>query len=200
MTDAQTRPPAPPTDLLYQRDAALRAFDATVVAVDADARAVALDRTAFYPGGGGQPCDEGTLRSGDGASTWPVASASKVGNVVWHQLGGDGPLPNAGDSVGGELDWDRRYRLMRTHTALHVLCGVVFRDYRSLVTGGNMGVDGARSRSSASTCRRTAAPTWPTPAMSAASASSAPVPRARPTSGWRSCSSIQTIEAVGGRR
>ncbi len=144
MTDAHAQPAAPPTDLLFQRDAAARSFEAIVVAVDPEARAVAFDRTAFYPGGGGQPCDEGSLhRPADGA-TWPVSGARKAGDVVWHQLGGDDPLPAVGDAVRGDLDWERRYRLMRTHTALHVLCGVVFRDYGSLVTGGNMGPDGAR--------------------------------------------------------
>ncbi|MFM9106435.1 MAG: alanyl-tRNA editing protein [Chloroflexota bacterium] len=133
---------APATDLLYQRDSQVRAFDAVVVAVDPAARAVALDRTAFYPGGGGQPCDLGALSAGGAA--WPVTGASKAGSVVWHVLGGDDPLPAPGAAVRGDLDWDRRYQLMRTHTALHVLCGVVFRDYGALVTGGNMAVDGAR--------------------------------------------------------
>lgn len=144
MPDSNIPPAATATDLLFQRDAALRSFEATVVAVDPVARAVALDRTAFYPGGGGQPCDEGVLRRpGDGVAS-PVTGGRKGGDVVWHQIADDAPLPNPGDAVRGELDWDRRYRLMRTHTALHVLCGVVFRDYGSLVTGGNMGVDGAR--------------------------------------------------------
>jgi len=133
---------APPTDLLFQRDSQLRSFDAVVTAVDPDARAIALDRTAFYPGGGGQPCDLGVVTAG--GTAWPVTLAAKSGAAVWHTLGGDGPLPAPGDPVRGELDWERRHQLMRTHTALHVLCGVVFRDYGALVTGGNMGVDGAR--------------------------------------------------------
>jgi misacylated tRNA(Ala) deacylase len=132
----------PPTELLFQRDSQLRSFDATVVAVDEGNRAVALDRTAFYAGGGGQPCDLGVLMAGD--RSWPVAQVAKSGSVAWHTLAGDDPLPSPGETVKGELDWERRYQLMRTHTALHVLCGVVFRDYGSLVTGGNMAVDGAR--------------------------------------------------------
>ncbi|HET7092363.1 MAG TPA: alanyl-tRNA editing protein, partial [Thermomicrobiales bacterium] len=136
MTDLQ------PTDLLFQRDAYLRAFDADIVAVDPETRGVALDRTAFYATGGGQPADEGVLRVGD--RQWPVAGARKAGGVVWHALGGEEPLPAVGERAHGEIDWDRRYALMRTHTALHVLCGVVFRDYGALVTGGNMGPAGAR--------------------------------------------------------
>ncbi|MDP9363241.1 MAG: alanyl-tRNA editing protein [Chloroflexota bacterium] len=138
-------PDAPPaTDLLFQRDSYLRDFEATVVAVDPDARAVALDRTAFYPGGGGQPADEGALDHPADDRRWPVAGARKEGDAVWHLLAGDGALPDPGDRLRGELDWDRRFRLMRTHTALHVLCGVVFTDYGALVTGGNMGPDRAR--------------------------------------------------------
>src|SRR5262249_40604741 len=112
--------------------------------IDPESRFVALDRTIFYPGGGGQPCDEGALiRTGDG-ERWPVAATRKDGHVIWHELAGDSALPQVGDRVRGELDWERRHRIMRMHTALHVLCGVVFRDYGALVTGGNMGPDRAR--------------------------------------------------------
>ena len=132
------------TELLYHRNGRLRSVEATVVGVEPESRLVALDSTVAFPGGGGQPCDEGTLsRLADGRQ-WPLLSARKAGGVVWHEAGGDGPLPDVGDSVRVELDWERRYRLMRMHTALHVLCGVVFRDYGALVTGGNMGPDRAR--------------------------------------------------------
>jgi misacylated tRNA(Ala) deacylase len=120
------------TDLLYLRDAELRAFDAAVVDVDPDGRRVALDRTAFYPTGGGQPHDTGTLAG------QPVVEVRKDGDHVWHTLGGDGPLPAAGDAVRGEVDWDRRHALMRTHSALHVLCGVIWKEWGVPVTGGNM--------------------------------------------------------------
>jgi misacylated tRNA(Ala) deacylase len=134
----------PDTELLYQRDSGLRAVEATIVGVDPESRLVALDKTVVFPGGGGQPADQGTLiRLADGRQ-WPVLSARMVGGVVWHDVGGDGPPPDVGDAVQVELDWERRYRLMRMHTALHVLCGVVFRDYGALVTGGNMGPDRAR--------------------------------------------------------
>jgi misacylated tRNA(Ala) deacylase len=124
------------TELLYQTDSYLSEFEAVVTAVEAEARAVVLDRTAFYPGGGGQPCDFGLLTIA--GVTYPVERVRKQGEVVLHFLGGDEPLPLVGAWGRGVLDWERRYKLMRTHTALHVLCGVVFRDYGALVTGGEM--------------------------------------------------------------
>jgi misacylated tRNA(Ala) deacylase len=120
------------TESLYHTDAYLKEFDAVVTAVDGTR--VALDRTAFYPGGGGQPNDVGTLIAGD--QTWPVVKLSKQGAEVWHEL--DREAPPIGTPVHGQLDWDRRYKLMRTHTAMHILCGVIFRDYGASVTGGNM--------------------------------------------------------------
>jgi misacylated tRNA(Ala) deacylase len=120
------------TEHLYQMDSYLREFEAVVTA--AEGEAVALDRTAFFPGGGGQPCDVGTLAWAGGMAR--VAKVKKQGDEVWHTLVGD--LPATGAQVQGALDWGWRYRLMRTHTALHVLCGVVWRDYGALVTGGNM--------------------------------------------------------------
>lgn len=143
MTDA-TRDPgqAHKTDLLYQRDAYLRDFDAQVVDVDPEACVVILDRTAFYPGGGGQPNDTGRLSAGE--RVWEVVAAKKAGLGVLHILGVDDALPLLGAIVHGVIDWEPRYRLMRTHTALHALCGTIFRDYGALVTGGNMGVDKAR--------------------------------------------------------
>jgi misacylated tRNA(Ala) deacylase len=122
------------TDLLYQTDSYLREFEATVIAADADLNAVTLDRTAYYPGGGGQPCDLGVLCVED--RELPVRQIKRQGGDLWHIVEGDLPEPGAG--VTGALDWERRYRLMRTHTALHILCGVVWRDYGALVTGGNM--------------------------------------------------------------
>jgi misacylated tRNA(Ala) deacylase len=124
------------TQLLYQTDSYLQVFDAVVTAVDEENHAVILDRTAFYPGGGGQPYDTGTLTFGGAAS--PVLRARKVGADVTHLLPPEQPLPAINSEVLGQLDWERRYRLMRTHTALHILCGVVFRDYGALVTGGDM--------------------------------------------------------------
>jgi len=120
------------TELLYQTDSYLREFDATVTAVEGNA--VALDRSAFYPGGGGQPNDVGVLRVGGGELK--VAQVRKMGDDVWHEI--EGSLPGVGTSVHGVVDWERRYPLMRTHTAMHILCGAIFRDYGASVTGGNM--------------------------------------------------------------
>jgi misacylated tRNA(Ala) deacylase len=121
------------TERLFLRDAYVREFDATVTAVDGHGRRVALDRTAFYATGGGQPHDTGTLAG------IPVIDVRKDGDDVWHTLGGDGsPLPQPADRVHGAIDWERRHRLMRTHTALHVLCGVIWNEWGTAVTGGNM--------------------------------------------------------------
>ncbi len=128
------------TARLYQLDSYLAEFEAVVVAADAARSAVALDRSAFYPGGGGQPHDLGTLI----CRSHPLAvmSVAAEQGLVWHWLSGGlpptGDLPPVGAGVHGALDWDRRYRLMRTHTALHLLCGVVWRDFGAQVTGGNM--------------------------------------------------------------
>lgn len=124
------------TELLYQADSYLREFDAIVIAAQEETRAVILDKTAFYPGGGGQPCDLGSLSVA--GVTYPVEKVKKHGDDVLHFLGGDAPLPAPGSASRGTLDWARRYKLMRTHSALHVLCGTVFRDYGALVTGGDM--------------------------------------------------------------
>lgn len=124
------------TELLYQTDAYLQEFEANVIAVIAESRAVVLDKTAFYPGGGGQPHDLGSLLVN--GVMYQVDKVKKQGEDVLHFLGGDAPLPAPGSASRGTLDWARRYKLMRTHTALHVLCGTVFRDYGALVTGGDM--------------------------------------------------------------
>ncbi len=122
------------TTLLYQTDSYLKDFDALVTAILAEENAVVLDRSAFYPGGGGQPNDVGILASGSQA--WNVVKVRKAGEDVLHVIEAD--LPAVGATLRGKIDWERRYKLMRTHTALHILCGVVFRDYGALVTGGNM--------------------------------------------------------------
>ncbi len=123
-------------------DAYARAIDASVVAVDSNEDGnplVVLDTTVFYPGGGGQPSDRGLiLRTTDGRS-WTVKAARKAGGEIVHELDiADFGPPDLGDRVSIDLDWARRLALMRTHTALHALCGVVWRDYGALVTGGNM--------------------------------------------------------------
>ena len=124
------------TDTLFHTDSYLREFTAIVVDINPEDHALALDRTAFYPGGGGQPSDLGVIVC-DGVEI-PVTKVKRAGEHIWHTLAGDAVLPAPGTAVTGRLDWQRRYALMRTHTALHILCGVVWRDYSAQVTGGNM--------------------------------------------------------------
>jgi len=136
------------TDAVCYRDAYARTIEAVVRSVEVGqggATVVVLDRTVFYPGGGGQPADRGMLlRSSDGRR-WTVRGARKDGANIVHELepsdadiGGPADPPLVGDRLEADLDWARRHALMRTHTALHALCGVVWRDYGALVTGGNM--------------------------------------------------------------
>ena len=122
---------------LCYTDAYARTTEATVVEVDADGGAVLLDRTVFYPGGGGQPADTGSL-VGDAGGSWRVTGARKRDDEIWHTLEAGASLPVVGTRVNAEIDWERRHELMRTHSALHVLCGVVWRDHSASVTGGNM--------------------------------------------------------------
>jgi misacylated tRNA(Ala) deacylase len=114
-------------------DQTLREWDATVL--DSGPDGIVLDRSAFYPGGGGQPPDHGVLLWG-GVQT-RIEGARKGDEEYLIPAEGD-PLPPRGTAVRGALEDERRTALMRTHSGLHVLCGVVFRDYGSLVTGGNM--------------------------------------------------------------
>ena len=125
------------TELLYLTDSYLQEFDATVTGIAQDG-ALILDTTAFFPGGGGQPCDVGELESGrpNRRQRCSVIRSRKQGADVLHYV--EGELPAEGTRVTGRLDWEHRYRLMRTHTAMHILCGVIWRDYGALVTGGNM--------------------------------------------------------------
>jgi misacylated tRNA(Ala) deacylase len=120
------------TEPIYHQDSYCKVFDAKIVIVSEDG--VVLDRTAFYPGGGGQPCDHGLLRIGE--LVLPVHKVRRKEGQIWHQIEGD--LPEIGTAVEGEIDWQRRYALMRVHTAMHILCGVIWRDYGAAVTGGNM--------------------------------------------------------------
>jgi len=122
------------TDRIYSTDQYASSMEATIVDVDRDDGRVLLDRTVFYPGGGGQPHDLGSLSLGD--DRLEVVRVTADARGVWHWL--EGGLPRPGTSVHGEVEWQRRYRLMRTHTAMHALCGVVWERFASPVTGGNM--------------------------------------------------------------
>lgn len=126
------------TELLFLDDSYARRFSARVLSV-AD-HSVALDRTLFYPRGGGQMADRGSLTAF--GRRFPIVAVEKRGDVVMHTV--EGELPAAGTEIEGDIDWDHRYRMMRTHTALHVLCGVIFRRYGAQVTGCQMYPDRAR--------------------------------------------------------
>ena len=128
---------------LCYSDAYARSVETRIRAVELEpGPSVLLDATVFYPGGGGQPADIGTIARPADAALWQVRSARKQDGEILHDLDpGDValfPAPAVGDVVKAEIDWPRRHLLMRTHTALHVLCGVVWRDYGAQVTGGNM--------------------------------------------------------------
>ncbi len=127
------------TTQLYLTDQNAQSFSSAVVAVepadDGDGGRVQLAETAFYATGGGQPHDTGTIAWDNGTSV-TVTNVRKEGAVIWHTV--DGPLPAVGETVSGSIDWGRRYELMRTHTAMHILCGVIWNEYGVAVTGGNM--------------------------------------------------------------
>ena len=120
------------TEILCYEDSYLRECKATVT--DIVGSGVVLDQTVFYPGGGGQPCDTGTLEW-DGEIS-EVSEVSRINSKLVHQVTGE--IPYIGQIVVAKISWEKRYQLMRTHTALHILCGVVWRDYSAQVTGGNM--------------------------------------------------------------
>ena len=122
------------SELLFQKNSYIKEFGCKIIGVDRVENAVVLDRTAFYIGGGGQPCDNGVLKTD--TNTYVIKKVKKVGNDVNHYI--DGDLPNLDEACIGKIDWDHRYKLMRTHTAMHILCGVVWRDYKAQVTGGDM--------------------------------------------------------------
>ena len=124
------------TELLYQTDSYLQTFEAEVDGLDQENWGISLNRSAFYPGGGGQPADSGILIVGE--IHYLIKRAKKIGEQVFHYLETIEDLPSIGTRVEGQIKWERRYQLMRTHTAMHILCGVIFRDYGASVTGGDM--------------------------------------------------------------
>ncbi len=122
------------TEQLYLTDQELQEFEAQVVAIDAEAGRIALDRTAFYATGGGQPNDTGHIAFNSNSVL--ITNVRKEGDQIWHTV--DGALPTVGQTVAGTIDWERRHQLMRTHSAMHVLCGVIWNEYRAVTTGNNM--------------------------------------------------------------
>ncbi len=128
------------TKLLYHGNSYMFECSAKVVAVEGDE--VALDATVFFPGGGGQMPDRGIMSWKDRQDEGNVIAMNKRDEIVWHTL--DCLPPPVGTEVVGAIDWDFRYRMMRTHTALHILCGTIFREFGVQVTGGQMYPDRAR--------------------------------------------------------
>lgn len=124
------------TELIYLKDSYIQSFDSVVTNIDKENHGVILDQTVFFPGGGGQPPDFGTI-SCDG-HIYTVKRSRNIKGKLIHTIDGDYSILSAGISVQGQIDWEHRYKVMRTHTAMHILCGVIFRDYGASVTGGNM--------------------------------------------------------------
>ncbi|HEY9076091.1 MAG TPA: alanyl-tRNA editing protein [Anaerolineaceae bacterium] len=126
------------TKALFHIDSYLKEFEAVVVETHPAESALVLDQTAFFPGGGGQQNDTGELLAAGVAL--PVTKVKWQDGEIWHfvQAASPGELPQPGARLTGRLDWARRYAMMRTHTAMHILCGVIWRDYGAQVTGGNM--------------------------------------------------------------
>jgi misacylated tRNA(Ala) deacylase len=124
-------------ELLYQTNSYLRSTIAIVTEISEEQHAIILDKTVFYPGGGGQPSDQGSLRWGDLILSVNRAKKFKADDV-YHFIDQSQKLPAIGSIVECQIDWQKRYQLMRTHTAMHILCGVIFRDFGASVTGGDM--------------------------------------------------------------
>lgn len=122
------------TNFLYLTDSYLREFETVVTDTDESLNGILLKDSAFYPGGGGQPPDSGIIYKD--SNPFLLKGFSKSNGGIWHLIEGD--LMEKGDIVKGRIDWERRYSLMRTHSAMHILCGVIWRDYHAPVTGGNM--------------------------------------------------------------
>ncbi len=120
------------TEQIYNSDAYIKELDSKIIEVNEDH--IVLDKTIFFPGGGGQPNDLGSI--------FVDNQELKIEKVSWK----DGKIAHfindndlkVGDLIKSKIDWERRFKLMRTHTALHILCGVIWRDYQAAVTGGNM--------------------------------------------------------------
>ena len=124
------------TDLLFLTDSYLHSFEASITSIETEHHGITLNRTAFFPGGGGQPPDFGSISYGD--NNLAITRARKIDGKIIHELESGVSLPMIGELVTGKVNWDHRYKTMRTHTAMHILCGVIFRDYGASVTGGNM--------------------------------------------------------------
>ena len=124
------------TQRLYHMDSYQQRFSAKVNTQDLENHGIVLDQTLFYPGGGGQPCDKGKIIIS--GTELEIEKVKTINGQLVHLLSKSNQIPSVNSEIEGEINWDYRYQLMRTHTAMHILCGVIFRDYRASVTGGNM--------------------------------------------------------------
>ena len=123
------------TELLCQKDSYIKSFSGTIKNINN--KGIILDQTAFYPGGGGQPFDSGQITWE--TETFEIKKISRINGEITHEIENFNPNQiQLGSKISGKIDWDRRYQLMRTHTALHIMCGIVWRDYNAPVTGGDM--------------------------------------------------------------
>ncbi len=122
-------------ELIYLKDSYKTELSTKVVDIDSELSALRLQSTIFYPGGGGQPSDQGSIYFEN--EECEILKIERTGNQTWYVLN-ESKLPEVGSEVTMKIDWERRYKLMRTHTAMHILCGVIWRDYKAQVTGGNM--------------------------------------------------------------
>ena len=134
------------TEALYLKDCYLTEWDATVASAggegDKQGRFIVLDRTAFYPSSGGQPCDEGAITRLSDSGTFRVVFAGKFSGRISHEVDRAGLKP--GDKVHCRLDWERRYKLMRSHTAAHIISEVIHRETGAMITGNQLDVDRCR--------------------------------------------------------
>ncbi len=129
------------TEALYLRDHYLKEFDAKIVKVE-DGKKIVLDRTAFYPESGGQPMDFGVIIRKSDSQKFTVLKVVKQKGEIVHEVEETGL--KTGDDVRGVIDWERRYLLMRMHTAAHILCSIINKETGALITGNQLGVDKSR--------------------------------------------------------
>lgn len=132
-------------EALYLRDSYLKEFEAAVKSVK-DGKFVVLDQTAFYPNSGGQPYDTGSMTRESDGKVFRVVFVGKFGGVISHEVENpeEGTTLKGGDRVKCSIDWERRYKLMRYHTASHVLSGIIHARTGALITGNQIGLDKTR--------------------------------------------------------
>ncbi len=130
------------TEELFLLDSYLKEFDGEIIDIKNEGLHIYLDKTAFFPGGGGQPNDEGEIIINNEKYKVEKVARDKERNI-YHQL--EKPYQGyIGEAIKGVIDWERRYNIMRYHTALHILCGLIWKEFGASVTGGNMSIDKAR--------------------------------------------------------